>query len=267
MAERTILNATHDEMRRDKSWFELRDKRGRVMDRDAWVVLRATETIRRGSDNLAPGHEEEHFAAASAAIPLAQRQLAEKVVNWGNLSLMHDHSPCVQDGVYLSSYRFQTYPEDVGGTFLVLCQRGNSIDQNEWHVHPDLVLGLQLKREGDNWLAMDEGYSVVIRLTRNENGSPALMEIRTSHLKDFLAARSECLCVSSYRSRELIVSEMPDVTWNQHPTIEESVGQKWQATITEITEHGHEFGERNGGNSCRPQRLRSRAGRAGDWNF
>jgi len=229
-------------MTRDKSWFELRDKRARIMDRDAWVVLRATERIASGPERLAPGHEEEHFAAASAAIPLAQRQLAERIVSWRNLSLMHDHSPCVQDGEYQPADRFETYPEDVRGTFLVLSQAGNRIEPNEWHLHPDLVLGLKLKREGDVWLAIDEGYTVVIRLTRNAIGSPALLEIRTSHLKDFLAAKNACLCVSSYRSRELILSERPDINWNEHPTIQESAGQKWQGTVTEITARGHHSG-------------------------
>jgi len=155
---------------------------------------------------------------------------------------MHDHTPCVQDGEYQPADLFQPYSSELRGTYLILCQRGSRIEHNEWHVHPDLVLGLHLKREGDNWLAIEEGYAVVIRISRNSNGSPALIEIRSSYLKDFLAARNECLCISSYRSRELILPERPDLSWNEHPTVEESPGQKWQGTISEITEHGHQYG-------------------------
>jgi len=229
-------------MTRDQRWFELRDMRARIMDRDAWVVLRATERIDRGPERLAPGHEEEHFAAASASIPIALREAAEKIISWRNLSLMHDHAPCVQDGSYQPADLFQTYHEEIRGTYLVLCQRGSQLESNEWHVHPDLVLGLHLKREGDNWLAIAEGYEVVIRLSRNKDGSPALMEIRSSYLKDFLAARNECLCVSTYRSREIILGDRPNINWNEHPLVEESAGQKWHGTITEITEQGHQFG-------------------------
>jgi len=229
-------------MTRDQRWFELRDWRTRIMDRDAWVVLRATRKTKNGPENLTPGHEEEYFASASASIPIGLHQIAEKTISWDNLSLMHDHAPCVQDGVYQPADLFKPYSDEVHGTFLVLCQQGSKIEHEEWHVHPDLVLGLHLKREGDTWLAIEEGYSVVIRLSRNGSGSPALMEIRSSHLKDFLASRNEFLCVSSYRSRELIYSERPEISWNEHPTVEESTGQKWQGTITEITEHGFQYG-------------------------
>jgi hypothetical protein len=238
----SILKANEIQMIRDQRWFELRDRRVRSMDRDAWVVLRATERIGNGPEDLAPGHEEEHFAAASASIPIAQREIAERTISWQNLSLMHDHAPCVQDGEYEPADLFRPYPSEIRGTHLVLCQPGSRIEHGEWHVHTDLVLGLNLKREGDNWLAIEEGYIVVIRMSRNKDGSPALMEIRSSHLKDFLAARNDCLCISSYRSRELILSERPEINWNEQPTVEQSAGQKWQGTITEITEHGHQYG-------------------------
>jgi hypothetical protein len=157
---------------------------------------------------------------------------------------MHDHVPCVQDGHYQPADLFQPYPDEIRGTNLVLCQRGSAVEHGEWHVHPDLVLGLHLKREGDNWLAIDEGYTAVIRLTRNKDGSPALLEIRSSHLKDFLAARNACLCVSSYRSRELILSERPQFNWSETTSEEKTAVQRWQGTITEITERGHLYGSK-----------------------
>jgi hypothetical protein len=229
-------------MKRDQRWFELRDKRTRSMDRDTWIVLRATRKTQSGTERFGEGHEEEYFGAASAAIPNAQREVAARTVSWGNLSLMHDHAPCVQNGVYEPADQFKPYPGELSGTYLVLCQRGSSIEQSDWLVHPDLILGLHLKREGDNWLAMDEGYEPVIRMSRNETGSPALIEIRSSHLKDFLAAKNEFLCVSTYRSRELIVSARPAFTWNGNPFVEVSASEKWQGSITEITENGHQYG-------------------------
>ena len=229
---------------RDQRWFELRDKRVRIMDRDAWAVLRANEKIESGPEDLAPGHEEEYFGAASASIPTAQREIAKETISWSDLSLMNDHGPSVQEGTYQPADVFETGAgaDAVRGTFLVLCQRGSRTEHNEWHVHPDLALGLHLRREGDNWLAIEEGYPIVVRLSRNKNGSPALMEIRSSHLKDFLAARSECLCVSTYRSRELVLSERPEIGWCENPMVEESAGQEWRGSITEITERGQEYG-------------------------
>jgi hypothetical protein len=79
-------------------------------------------------------------------------------------------------------------------------------------------------------------------MSRNEAGSPALIEIRSSHLKDFLAARNEFLCVSTYRSRELVESTRPEISWNGNPSVEVSANEKWQGSITEITAGGHQYG-------------------------
>ncbi len=155
---------------------------------------------------------------------------------------MHDHGPSVQDGKYQPADQFEPYPGGLRGTHLILSQRGSGIDHGDWIVHPDLILGLRLKRENDSWVAVDEGYVPVIRMCRDAGGSPNLIEIRSSHLKDFLAARGEFLCVSTYRSRELIASDRPEINWSENPTVEESTSEKWQGSITEITEDGHPFG-------------------------
>ena len=156
---------------------------------------------------------------------------------------MGDHAPWVEKRTYHRADEFHTYPEDVKGTNLVLCQSGTQSQHQEWHVHLDLVLGLNLKREGDVWVAIAEGYTPVIRLSRDEDGAPDLVEIRAEHLKDVLAANNACLCVSWYRSRETILSEKPDLPWSNEPTVEEVKRQRWQGSVTEINEHGMRFGE------------------------
>ncbi len=230
-------------MERQQAWFEFGDIRSRSIDRDAWVVLRAARHTIGSPEKYRPGFEDEFFGAVTAAIPAKKRSIAEKVINWHQLGLMNDNGPWFEGKTYHRADEFHTYPEDVKGIHLVLCQRGTRIEHQEWHPHPDLVLGLNLKREGDAWLAVDEGYTQVIRLSRNPNGAPGLLEIRSEHLKDFLAATKSCLCVSTYRSREVIVAEKPDMPWSDDPTVEEADGQKWQGSITAINEHGLRFGE------------------------
>jgi hypothetical protein len=230
-------------MIRDKKWFEFPDKRSRQMDRDAWIVLRASRTIENGLGRFQPGYEAEFFGAATALIPMRNRAIAEKIVDWWQLGLRSEHAPWVEKRTYHRSDEFHTYPEDVKGTNLVLCQKGTKSEKQEWHIHPDLVLALNLKREGDTWVAVQEGYTPVIRLSRDAEGGPDLLEIRSEHLKDFLAAQKACLCVSSYRDREVILSEKPDLPWSSEPTVEEVGRQKWQATVTEINEHGMRFGD------------------------
>jgi len=230
-------------MNRQQNWFEFGDRRSRSMDRDAWIALRAAKKTADFPERFRSGYEDEFFGAVTAAIPTRKRKIAEKVINWHQLGLMGDNGPWFEHKTYHRADEFHTYPEDVKGTHLVLCQRGTQNEHQEWHPHPDLVLGLNLKREGDVWLAVEEGYAPVIRLSRNPDGAPDLLEIRSEHLKDFLAAINACLCVSTYRSREVIIAEKPDFPWSENPTVAEIEGQKWQGSITAINEHGLRFGE------------------------
>jgi len=207
-------------MKHEQEWFEMRDRRARFMDRSAWTPLRSARKEASPGKWFADGHQEEHFCASSAAFPVSTRSEVEREIGWGQLSLMHDHAPYAQDDEYTPADRFVL--GDLQGTYLVLSQRGNSAEHGDWLLHPDLILGLRLKREGDVWLAMDEGYLPVVRMTRGEKGYPDLLEIRTSHLKDFLAARREFLCVSTYASREEVADDASSISWPEN-----SLTEKW----------------------------------------
>ena len=224
-------------------WFEMSDLRNRSFDKNAWIPLRSNKATKTPGLRFAENHQEEFFGVSSAAFPLGDRAEVELAVGWGNLSLMHDHAPSVQDGVYQAADEFVIDSPSVRGTYLVLSQQGNALEKGEWHLHPDIILGLRLKREGDEWLSMEEGYFPVVRLERNEQGTPSVIEMRSSHLKDFLTARGQFLCLSTYASRELIADTRDAVNW---PTthFEEKLGthDEWRGSITEITENGHVFG-------------------------
>ena len=113
----------------------------------------------------------------------------------------------------------------------------------EWHLHQDLVLALNLKREGDKWLAMDEGYIEVVRLTRS-SGKPVLsIEMRSEHLPDYLCARGMALRVSSYRDRQQTVDDASSITWPEYPTVDLDESDRWEGRVTEIIEGGFGFGD------------------------
>ncbi|WP_047492739.1 hypothetical protein [Terriglobus sp. TAA 43] len=225
-------------MKNAKEWFEFSDLKTKTIDRDVWIPLRANISNKDGLLNAVVGHIEEDIAIATASFKHADREMAEEKINWGNLSLTRDHGPYVQDDEYHPSDEFLS--GDLKGTNLVMVPRGNSIESGDWYVHPDLIMGLRLKREGDLWLSIDEGYTPVMRLTRDDAGNANFVEIRASHLKDFLAARGEFLAVSSWKGRMEISETDPGFGW---PTSDEEVGKKgkWRGTITAINEDGYEF--------------------------
>jgi hypothetical protein len=129
----------------------------------------------------------------------------------------------------------------MGAIPLVLSQRGNSVDPPTWHIHQDFVITLGLKREGNIWVAMDEDYIDVVRLSLDEEARPRLMEVRADYLKDYLCARRMAVLLSWYRQREEVVEADPDFKWPK-PDGAYNDGERWQGRVQAIHEGGYEFG-------------------------
>jgi hypothetical protein len=193
------------------TWFEMPDVRRRRFDSAVWIPLRAIQTIETRGRYGFEGHCEHFFGAATLALPLDQRAAAEKL-GWDEVGIGHDHRPDVE-GQYVPVDIEGHQHVGVTGVRLVFEQRGNREESRQWHLNADLAIALGLKREGDEWLAIDEGYATVARLTSVDD-SPVLLEIRAEYLKDYLCARGMALLVSSFRERRVIV---PDASWAAWP--------------------------------------------------
>jgi hypothetical protein len=211
----------------------MRDLRGRTLDSSVWIPLRASQKLVEEGEYGYVGYIEEFFGVGTIAVPLESRDETEEL-GWTGLGLQHDHHPYVQDGDYMPADQYQL--GDDWGLSLVLQQRGNSLENRIWHLHHDLVIGLELKREGDEWLAINEGYRTVARLSRNEESAPCLIEIRARHLKDFLAAREMALYVTSYRSRRVIAPDTSIVEWTATPLQKKENGIRWEGRVRPIHE-------------------------------
>ena len=136
---------------------------------------------------------------------------------------------------------FEENYRGVTGIHLVLEQRGNRDEPPEWHLHQDFVIALGFKREGDTWLAINEGYIEVARLQKRQDGRASRLEVRAEHLKDYLCARNMALYVTSYRSRVEVVEDAGHITWPNNPRVVEG-GDRWVGGVTEIHEGGGVFG-------------------------
>lgn len=130
------------------------------------------------------------------------------------------------------------------GEYLVLEQRGNSNEKNEWHLNQDFVITLGLKREGDVWVRPDEGYIEVAKLHRREDSSPYLIEVRAMHLRDYLCARKMALYITSYRNRVEIFEDIEHISWKEKHLIENNGMDRWEGSILEIHEGGMAFGKK-----------------------
>jgi hypothetical protein len=226
-------------MTMEQKWFEMAEIRKRRFDSAVWIPLRACQKRKTGKWGHL-GYTSEFFGAGSLAVPLRKRDAAERL-GWMDLGLAHDHCGGTGRGRYLAADEYED-KHLRGAVRLVLSQRGNSAEPETWHIHPDFVITLGLKREENVWVAIDEDYIEVVRLKMGEDNRPRLLEVRAEHLKDYLCARRMALRMSWYRERQEVVEVEPEFKWPE-PDSTYMGGERWEGRIHAIHEGGVLFGD------------------------
>jgi hypothetical protein len=226
----------------NQSWFEMQDLKKRKLDNSVWVPLRSQKSIQNNIDYGYLDYQEEYIGHGSLMIPIDNKGETEKI-NWSDLGGGHPQGLNFVFGEYSPSDFFET--DFFCGTYLVLDQTfDNTVDNNEWHLHQDLVINLGLKREGDIWVCPRQGYVEVARLERNKEGSPVLLEIKNQFLKDYLNAKDCGLYITSYFSRDKIFDNKSLLSWSEDAMYSEDAKDIWECRVTEIHEGGFSFGEK-----------------------
>ena len=223
----------------EQKWFEMAEIRKRRFDSAVWIPLRASQKSETGNRGYLE-HRSEFFGAGSLAVPLKKRDAAARL-SWMDLGLMHDHCGYANRSGYVAADECDD-KQLKGAVRLAISQRGNSAEPPTWYIHPDFVITLGLKREGNVWVAMNEDYIEVVRLKLDEDNRPTLLEVRAEHLKDYLCARRMALRISWYRERQEVMEAQPDFKWPK-PDGTYKDGERWEGRIDAIHEGGHWFGD------------------------
>ena len=225
----------------NQDWFEMKAVRRRNLSAAVWIPLRAIHEIERVGRISFLGFRSEFYGVGTVAIPIDKVQQASGL-DWSDVGISHNHFGCVEKNRYIQADVFEHHNSDVSGIYLVLDQRGYGESDSVWHLHQDLVITLGLHREGDVWTRPREGYVEVAKLHRTPDGVPCLLEMRASHLRDYLCARGMSLYVSSYRDRVEIVKDASYINWSDNPGVEIDDGSQWEGRVTKIHEGGMPFG-------------------------
>ena len=226
----------------NQSWFEMQDLRKRKLDNSVWIPLRAEKPIRNDIGFGKLGYQEEFIGHGSVMISVDKKTETENL-NWSDIGISHIHGFSFFGGKYMQSDLYEG--EDFEGIHLVLNQSfDNNFDNNEWHLHQDLVISLGLKREGDIWLCPKEGYVEVAKLERDEEGSPIVLQIKNQFLKDYLCARGCGLYITSYFSRDEIFNNKSILSWNEDSKDSKDGKDFWECRVLEIHEGGYSFGQK-----------------------
>lgn len=219
--------------------------RRRKLEGAVWVPLRASSRTNEVGRYGYLGHRSQFYGVGTLAVAIENKSKAE-TLGWTDVGILHDHSGRVENGTYIPCDVREDDYDGVPGIHLILDQRGNGEEHREWHLHQDLVITLRLKREGDIWVSMDEGYIEVAKLARNDDGSPRLLEVRASYLKDYLCARGMVLYVTSYRQHIAVLEDASHIAWCDNPIQELTATDRWEGRISPIHEGGMPYGEKMG---------------------
>lgn len=225
----------------DQTWFEMLEERRRKLANAVWIPLRSIHRIGEVGLQGHVGYKTEFYGVGSLAVPISHRHEAEKL-GWHDVGIRHNHTGYFEKDDYFPADIYQDHWGKWSGLYLVLDQHTNSAESNVWHLHQDFVVTLGLKREDNVWVRPDEGYIEVARLLTKGNCSPYLLEVRASHLRDYLCARKMALYITSYRERVEVLENACEFTWNENKSQEINGNDQWEGRIVTIHEGGMPYG-------------------------
>lgn len=223
----------------EQSWFDMEDLKRPRISTASWIPLRASQVMRQG-ELWHPGCVDEYFGAISVIMSVENRNRAMEI-SWNDVNKDH-HGPWVEGEQYFPSGIFIDYGSDARGNFSVLMQRQAEVGEMEWLLDQDIVLALELIREGDSWICPNEDFEEIARLRRTEDGRPVLLEIRAEQFRDYLCARSSGLAVITYRSRRAVFDYRPQLTWDSDSFSRDLDHGQWQGFAQDIDDSGFSSG-------------------------
>lgn len=228
-------------------WFELERIRRRNMADQVWIPLRCSKNIQKIGRFGRLGFRTEFLGVGSLAVSSANRDRVEGM-GWSRLGLIRRQVVHADSNGYKPADIAWGNDWDEIGIELVVVQDINSAHTAIWHLNQDLIFALELLREGNSWIAPNEGYTEVARLVNGDAGRPELLEIKKNFLCDYLAARQMSLYLCSYRLREETVDDVTHIPWPDQQ-LEETTSKKnkksrFQAQVFEIHEGGEPYGSK-----------------------
>lgn len=223
----------------NKEWFEMIDLKKHTFNNKVWIPLYSQYKISEKGDIRHKGFSEEYFGAHSLIVPQDQKTIALNL-QWMDLTVGFGHKPWVDDdNMFHSAIEYER--GNVSGINPVFEQYFEIEHGRDIHINQDIVLGLGLKREGDLWICPEEDYVDVIRLKRNDENKPVLVEIKAEFLKDYLCGSNSGLILLTYQSRQAIEESFDYLDWAEEKE-ENTTNYDWTGRFLSVYEGDSLFG-------------------------
>ena len=220
-----------------QEYLELSDFEKRKCATRTWIPLMINESLSEGVSGK-PGHRKQYTSIECLIVPLKSRgEFAH--IRWQTISRNLPHSGWANEDRFIAPHEFTNDDdEEPIATYPVLTQRFDTGEAPVWHILQEIELSLGLLRKGDVWVRPIEDYIDVIRLRRDTENRPVSMEIRSEHLRDYLAARHSALLIGGFASREATEVKFNHITWEDKRASRDFDGGNWEGCITEIQSAG-----------------------------
>ena len=133
----------------DSGWFEMADKRIPRFAAASWVPLFARQQT-SDLNTLSPGIGRNISTPWQSHFRQKNTGLIDEL-EWIHVS-SPGNRPQIEGDSYLPASRFVHFNTQVAGDYLVLQNCFETGDEDEFLLDPDLILGLNLRREGESWV-------------------------------------------------------------------------------------------------------------------
>lgn len=183
-----------------KDWILQTREIRRSFTNATWIPLRASQNKSQG-DITKIGYIKDYFGCGSIAFSEKYKKLADRL-SWNDIGVGCETKPyAYEDGYYQTVEQYQYNDKEPIGIHLVFSYTHPLTHKNEWIINPDLIMALQLVKEGDTWISPLENFTPVIKEVLDKDNNHELIEIKKEFLIDYLAARNLNLRISYYRQR------------------------------------------------------------------
>lgn len=219
-----------------KEWLELADIEKRKIATRTWIPLMICES-NSDKEFKEPGHRKQFTSIESLIVPLHNRDLFSEA-NWESIRRNNPHWAWADESRFVAPHDYTRDDEAPIATYPVLTQHFDTGEPTTWYLLQEIEISLGLMRKGDVWVRPIEDYTEVVRLRRNPEDFPVAIEIRSDHLRDYLAARRAALLIGGFVSREATEVKLDEVTWENRSASRTFEGGDWEGSVHEINSGG-----------------------------
>lgn len=223
-------------------WLELKDIERKRFAGATWIPLMVNaRTLEQGK----PGHaglKKEYQSIETLIVPVHNRAEFTSAT-WHEIVRHNPHAAWADEDRFLAPQDHEGNDGKPSATYPVLVQSFETGEPTIWHLLQEIELALDLLRKDDVWLRPQEDHIDVVRLSRDSNGIPDRIEIRSDHLRDYLAARKSALLIGGFIYRDAVEEEFPDLPWPHDKLERKFSGGEWDGSRQFIHEGGMPWGQ------------------------